>query len=166
MDCLSHYCIQLDFLEYKMRFLDPGRLGGLDLGKAFPIEQVRGCFFVNENIAGLAGYRSLIDTGCNFDGVLIPGLFRQWTNQPDSSAAAPVGQARYPDGVLGGFGYSNLCVADDGEMNLIGLHLLARNLVTLNFPGRTLCLQQRSAGPPPGEEGYFNGFYRNAFKTH
>ena len=79
MDCLGHYCVQLDFSENKLRFLDPSRLGGLELGKEFPMTVLRGCFFVNDNVAGISGVRSLIDTGCNFDGVLSPPLFRQWT---------------------------------------------------------------------------------------
>lgn len=166
MDCLGRYCLQFDFSENKIHFIDASRLGGQELGNAFPIEPLRGCYFVNDNVAGVKGLRSLIDTGCNFDGVLTPELFRQWTNQWQSAATAPVGGASYPDGIFGGVVYTNLYLAGDGEENLVGLHFLARNLVTLNFPGRTLYLQQRSAGPPPGEEGFFAGFYKNAFRTH
>lgn len=166
MDCLRHYCLQFDFSENKIRFIDPSRLGGQELGKPFPIEPVRGCFFVNDNVAGVKGFRSLIDTGCNFDGVLKPELFRQWTNQWQSAADAPAGEAHFPDGIFGGVAYTNLYLAGDGEQNLVGLHFLARNLVTLNFPGRTLYLLPRGAGPLPGEDGVFGGFYRNTFPTH
>ncbi len=166
MDCLGHYCLQFDFSENKIRFLDPNRLIGQDLGKPFPMEPVRGCFFVNDNVVGVNGLRSLIDTGCNFDGVLTPDLFRQWTNQAQSGATAPPGQAHFPDGVFGGAFYTNLYFAGDGAQNLVGLHFLARNLVTLNFPGRVLYLRQQSAGPAPGEEGVFAGFYKKAFQTH
>ncbi len=166
MDCLGHYCLQFDFSQNKIRFLDTSRLGEQDLGRLFPIEPLRGCFFVNDNIAGSKGAGSLIDTGCNFDGVLTPKVFRQWTNQLESVLTAPAGEAHYPDGIFGGAVYTNLYLAGDGEQNLIGLHFLARNLVTLNFPGRTLYLQQRSAGPPPGEEGLFSRFYKKTFQTH
>ena len=108
----------------------------------------------------------MIDTGCNFDGVLTPELFRQWTNQWQSAATAPAGEAHYPDGIFGGVAYTNLYLAGDGGQNLVGLHFLARNLVTLNFPGRTLYLQQRSTGLPAGDEGFFRGFYKSAFQTH
>src|SRR2546430_314990 len=37
MDCLQHYCIQLDFAAGKLRFLDPEHLKTEDLGQAFPI---------------------------------------------------------------------------------------------------------------------------------
>jgi hypothetical protein len=37
MDCLRHYCIQLDFEARKMRFLDDDHLDVSTLGKAFPL---------------------------------------------------------------------------------------------------------------------------------
>ncbi|HEY3855612.1 MAG TPA: hypothetical protein VGO67_14570 [Verrucomicrobiae bacterium] len=166
MDCLGHYCLQLDFVENKLRFLESSRIGEQELGKAFPLTELRGCFFVNDNVAGISGVQSLIDTGCNFDGVLAPPLFRQWTNQPAANAGTVDVGAHYPDGILGGVAYTKLYLAGDGEQNLIGLHFLARNLVTLNFPGRMLYLLQRSAGPSPGEENYFGRFYKNTFQTH
>ncbi len=52
MDCLGHYCLQFDFLENKLRFLDPARVGEQELGKAFPLTELRGCFFVNDNVVG------------------------------------------------------------------------------------------------------------------
>src|SRR5260221_11812647 len=38
MDCLRHYCIQLDFATGKVRFLDPDQLRTDELGKAFPLK--------------------------------------------------------------------------------------------------------------------------------
>jgi hypothetical protein len=166
MDCLGHYCLQFDFAENKLRFLDPNAVSAQDLGKVFPIEPLRGCFFVNDNLAGIQGFNSLIDTGCNFDGVLVPSLFRQWTNQWQSGAPVPADEARYPNGIFGGIAYTNLYLAGDGERDLIGLHLLARNIVTLNFPGRTMYLQQQTPGPLPAETNYFAHFYKSAFRTH
>jgi hypothetical protein len=165
MDCLSHYCLQLDFSENKIRFMDAGRLAGQELGAAFPIAPIRGCFFVNDNVAGFKKLASLIDTGCNLDGVLVPELFRQWTDLRQSAGSAPAGEARYPDGIFAGVIYTNLYLAS-GEQTLIGLHFLARNLVTLNFPGRTLYLQQRSAGPLAGYEDYFSRFYKFGAQTN
>ena len=37
IDCLKHYCIQLDFAAGKMRFLEPEHVNAVQLGKAFPI---------------------------------------------------------------------------------------------------------------------------------
>ncbi len=42
MDCLRHYCIQLDFTARKMRFLDPDHLQTDGLGKAFPMANFSG----------------------------------------------------------------------------------------------------------------------------
>jgi len=165
MDCLTHYCVQFDFSENKIRFLNPAGLAGQELGKAFPIAPVRGCFVVNDNVAGVKGFSSLIDTGCNIDGVLIPELFQQWTKQWQSPGTAPAGESRYPDGIFGGVVYTRLYLAGNGEKTLIGLHFLARNLVTLNFPGRTLHLQQRSAEPLPGDDGYFSRFYKTEVRS-
>jgi hypothetical protein len=157
MDCLGHYCVQFDFTQNKLRFLDPRDLNPQNLGKAFPIEPLRGCFFAHDNLAGIRGFDSLIDTGCNFDGVLTPPLFQQWTNQTS--------MIHYPGGFFGGLIYTNLYLAGDGERNLIGLHLLARNLVTLNFPGQTLYLLQQSVGPLPAETNHFANFYKNPVVT-
>jgi hypothetical protein len=39
-----------------------------------------GCPVVNENLAGVKGSGSAIDTGCGSAGWLTPKLFQQWTN--------------------------------------------------------------------------------------
>ena len=48
MSCLKHYCIQLNFANSTMRFLDPHDLKTEDLGKAFPLTPARGCFSIRE----------------------------------------------------------------------------------------------------------------------
>src|SRR5262249_21825619 len=37
MDCLKHYCVQLDFKAAKMRFLDSRHLNAEELGEVFPL---------------------------------------------------------------------------------------------------------------------------------
>ncbi len=37
MDCLRHYCVQLDFEAKKVCFLDPKNFPDEDLGKSFPL---------------------------------------------------------------------------------------------------------------------------------
>jgi hypothetical protein len=158
MDCLRHYCIQLDFADNKMRFLDPDALKVEDLGQTFPLTQFRGCFMTHDNLVGATGAKMLVDTGCNFDGVLTPKLFQRWTNQI-STALFP-DEARFPNAVFGGVAYTNLYLNGDGGENLLGLAFLARNLVTLNFPKRTMYLQRRSTGSLAEGNGFFDDFYR------
>jgi hypothetical protein len=158
MACLKHYCLQLDFAARKMRFFDPAHSDKQDWGKAFPIRaNIHGFFLAPENLAGVKGSASLIDTGYNDDGWLAPDLFRQWTNHVKS----PVhGEARSPDGVFGGDDYPNLFLNGDGSekriglpKNGIGLGFLSRHLVTFDFPNRTMYLKRTSVGRLDDEEG-------------
>ena len=144
MSCLKHYCVQLDFSASKLRFLDDANSDKQDWGKAFPLKQIDGCVAIRENLVGIKGEDSLIDTGCNFDGFLTPKLFVNWTNQMEQ---LPKGQARSPNAVLGGDSYSDVYLAGNGDINGIGLHFLARHLVTFDFPNRTMYLKRTSTGP-------------------
>jgi hypothetical protein len=86
MDCLRHYCIQLDFSARRLRFLEPDNLSSGRWGEAFPLFPYfplslrRGTFYVHENLVGAKGANTMIDTGCNYDGELTTKLFQQWTN--------------------------------------------------------------------------------------
>ena len=144
-DCLKYYCILLYFSADKMCFLDPEHSNQQDWGKAFPLTAFNsGCFSVRENLTGVKGPGSLIDAGCNFDGWLTPKLFQQWTNQMKLPAS---GEARYPNGMLGGDTYPDIYLNGDGKYNGIGLRFLARHLVTFDFPKRTMYLKRTSIGP-------------------
>ena len=79
MDCLQHYCIQLDFTAGKLRFLDPDHLKTEELGQAFPITISRWTrhVYVREDFMGAKGAKWLIDTGLNVDGVLKRKVFKQ-----------------------------------------------------------------------------------------
>jgi hypothetical protein len=156
MDCLEHYCIQLDFAARKVRFLDDESANKKDWGKPFPLTALdSGCFSASENLAGAKGPGSLIDTGCDNDGWLMPDLFQQWTNRANPPAT---GEARSPNGVLGGEIYPEIwldrldpksMISDETNIkyNAIGLRFLARHLVTLDFPKRTLYLKRTSLLP-------------------
>jgi hypothetical protein len=97
----------------------------------------------------------LIDAGCTYDGWLVPDLFRQWTNR----AAPPIkGQVHLPKAILDGSLYTDVNLQglkpklySSGDAHLkfngIGLSFLSRNLVTLDFPHKTLYLKTVSAGP-------------------
>jgi hypothetical protein len=49
IDCLKHYCLQLDFAAGKMRFLEPEHVNALQLGTAFPITWIEGRPFVHHD---------------------------------------------------------------------------------------------------------------------
>jgi predicted aspartyl protease len=153
VDCLRHYCIQLDFAAQKMRFLNPEDRNTQGLGSAFSLVVSRGCFEVRENLAGLKRGNTMIDTGCNSDGMLTPTLFREWTNTPSST---PRHQACFPNGVLGGESYSKLDLHGGGDNNLLGLSLLARHLVTFNFPKRVMYLKRTAIGPLEKDYSFTN----------
>lgn len=155
MDVLQNYCLQLDFAAGKMRFLDGEHADKKNWGKPFPLTDIGdGCFSINENLAGVKGLGSVIDTGCDASGWLRPALLRQWTNQ--GSAADE--KIHSPDGTLGGEIYHELdlrplnaksLASDDTHIkfNGIGLRALAENVVTLDFPNRTMYLKHTSDWP-------------------
>jgi hypothetical protein len=155
MDVLRNYCIQLDFTAGKLRFLDDEHADKTKWGEPFPLTDIGdGCFSINDNLAGVKGLGSVIDTGLDNGGWLQPVLFRQWTNQ-ESSADEKI---HSPDGKLGGEIYHDLdlCLldakalaSDDSHIkfNGIGLRVLAQNLVTLDFPKRTMYLKRTSDWP-------------------
>jgi len=165
MDCLRHYCIQLDFMAGRWRFLDPENLNPEDLGQPFPLTRPGDCFAARENLVGVKGQGSLIDTGCNFDGLLTPQLFRKWTNHWESPVCELSGCAVFPNGQFGGATYTNLDL-HVYPGNVVGLRFLARNLVTLNFPKQTMYLKQRSVGPLPEDTQLFEKFHTNDLRRH
>lgn len=153
MDVLGHYCIQLDFRANKIRFLDDQHAKKDGWGKPIPlIDFGDGCYYIGENLAGMKGPGSLIDTGCNYDGWLVPELFEQWTNQAPLMTKGEV----FPQyGLLDGQTYPQVYLQKldeklllSGDMHLtlngIGLRFLSRNLVTFDFPQRTMYLKRTS----------------------
>src|SRR5260370_36017891 len=77
MDCLRHYCLQLDFPARNIRFLDPDLAAQPALGKEFPLtfSSPLVTVFVDENFLGVKGISSALDTGDNRDGGLESKLF-------------------------------------------------------------------------------------------
>ncbi len=74
MDCLRHYCVQLDFKEGKVRFLDPDRLQTENLGKAFPLTTFGGEVIAHADFCGVKNARFRLDTGAPPDFILATGL--------------------------------------------------------------------------------------------
>jgi len=76
--------------------------------------------------------------------------FQQWTNHAKPPA---LGEARSPDGFFGGEKYPHVSLRmADVESDGIGIRFLARHLVTLDFPKRTMYLQRQSIGPLPNQK--------------
>jgi hypothetical protein len=154
MDCLRHYCIQLDFAAAKMRFLDPKRPRGEDLGTAFPFFMTRhGYVRTRDTLTGATDTSSLIDLGCLCDGVLEPGFLERALQQDKAASIKewtdPTGwtrrTARLPRATFGGETYTNLFIDEApavskeqtrylDDVNAIGLSFMARHFVTLDFP--------------------------------
>jgi hypothetical protein len=149
MDCLRHYCIQLDFAASKCRFLDSANLDTQNLGHPFPLLSSRGCFAVRQNLVTGDSQGSTIDTGCNFDGMLTPHLFQQWTNH-NAGRSGFSDCAHSPNGRFAGETYTKLDL-HMCSVNVLGLSFLSRHLVTLNFPKSTMYLKRVSVGPLPKE---------------
>jgi hypothetical protein len=176
MDCLKHYCLQLDFNSGTVHFLDPARLNTEGWGQAFPLAPDLDQALIRASFFGVTNAVVKIDTGDYADGALKPGLFRRelqkqhpfQTNQWRSPQG--ILNARFAEDQFGGGTYTNLSVHGfplspfmRGH-NTIGLQFLARHLVTLNFPKQTMYLQSRFVGPlPDGHDelekalGYVNG---------
>ncbi len=144
MDCLQHYCVQFDFDRRKIQFLDPDHLQENELGKAFPLTLSWGQPFVEQNLLG-SSEKTLIDTGCNFDGELKTAEFKRWTNHWDGFVSRG---ANCPNGVFDGQSYPELEIVGDANYNSLGLRFLARHLVTLNFPRRTMYLKRTNMESP------------------
>ena len=157
MDILAHYCVQFDFAANQVRFLNDHHADTRAWGKRFRLTDVGdGCFAISENLTGAADDpATLIDAGCTYDGWLIPDIFCQWTNRDAPSTSHEV---RFPNAVLGGTVYTNVNL--DGlqqklfssgdphlRLNGIGLSFLSRNLVTLDFPQKTMYIKPISIGP-------------------
>ena len=159
MDCLKHYCIQMDFEAGKMRFFNSRALSATNLGKVFPLffssqdqdktDLIRPYVHTSSLIGG-ASTEVLVDTGYRVDGALDSPTFHQEiaTRRGGSCGAvtADNGRVWFSNSMWNGETLTNLLLGEGG--NLIGLGFLARHLVTLDFPNRVMYLKQTSVGPP------------------
>ena len=162
MDVLKHYCVQLDFAANKLRFPDDAQSDKSAWGRAFPLGQLseedpRPA--VAGNLFGEEGPYSIIDSGYDGAGWLMPERFAQWTNR----AVAPLPDtARSPNGRFFGETYPDMNLdRQDAPSDGIGVEFLARHLVTLDFPQRTLYLKRTSLGPLPNAGGSAVAFLKN-----
>lgn len=166
MDCLQHYCVQLDFATSRMRFFNPNHPGDETLGKAFPLFfSKRGDVAVRESLAGAPDLYSWIDTGDPNDGSLETKLFQKelWkqgdtkTKRYETSTGKSGIAALFSTGVFGDETYGNLKVLENPTgNNCIGLRFLARHLVTFNFPKGMMYLKRESISPTADDRSFTN----------
>jgi hypothetical protein len=161
IDVLENYCVQIDFAAHKLRLLDDSRADKSAWGRAFPIVALNDQDprpAVAGNLLGEDSPHSLIDSGYDGAGWLMPKRYQQWTNQ---TAALPA-IAHSPDGRFFGEVYPDLkLVRENVESDGLGVQFLVRHLVTLDFPEHTLYLKQTSTGPLPDVGGAAVTFLKN-----
>jgi hypothetical protein len=164
VDCLRHYCVQLDFQAGKMRFLGADEVNSSQLGKRFPLTllsrgqkfppifaeagQSDGLPFIQH--AGLVegkGTELLIDTGDNVDGVVEQGALKGHYMTRLAHAVIETRALRLSKCVWDGQTYAKIKVGTAEDANRLGLRFLARHVVTLDFPRKTMYLKQTSVGP-------------------
>jgi hypothetical protein len=171
MDCLRHYCVQLDFQAGKMRFLDPNTLDRANLGKAYLVEpsqkgqrfprmlanaRQNGAVPVIRHTGLLGGTNTpaLIDTGANLDGTVDRGAlkghyFARFVHFLIPFRSVRIGKCDWDDQT---YRKLRISTADKSEpvfaaTEILGLRFLARHLVTFDFPRTTMYLKQTSVGP-------------------
>jgi len=157
MDCLRHYCIQLDFEAGEMRFLDPDHIDAAGLGTALPLTfSFPMClpFIHHSSLTGGKGISLLVDTGYDVDGALALGPFRRETRkqrpgEEGNAVREDPEYAWFPNCVWNGETYTHLLIGKG--KNLIGLRFLSRHLVTFDFPNRKMYLKRASTGPLVGD---------------
>jgi hypothetical protein len=138
MDCLRHYCIQLDFEAGRLRFLDSDSTNAAGLGRAFPLTFNGGCPHIHDDGFVGGGTNLIVDVGCSIDGLVNEGAIKGLA-------------VLSPECVWEGHTYTNIMVAAMDHANVLGLRFLARHLVTLDFPKQTMYLKQTSIGPLTGD---------------
>jgi hypothetical protein len=164
MDCMRHYCIQLDFVAGKMRFLDSNKLNLAELGQAFrltystegqhppPLFADAGQDPIRPLIqhAGLFGgtsTNSMIDTGDNVDGSIDEGALKGHFMARFIHFFIRSRALRVSQGVWDGETYTELKVGEGRHDNRLGLRFLARHRVTFDFPDQMIYLHQTSIDP-------------------
>jgi len=154
MDCLKHYCVQLDFVTNKMRLLGTDEVKKTrDWGKPYPLHIFFGQVWLHGDFFGGGDTYFRIDTGWLADGALEPKLYEKVlakqktgeTIQLKSPTGATFYQTYFTNFVFGNQSHHRLVLDNYPtlSMNIIGLRFLMRNHVTLDFPNRVMYLEPR-----------------------
>jgi hypothetical protein len=176
MDCLRHYCIQLDFAGHKIRFLDPSYSESERSVERFSL--IYGFFdgipSVRANFFGQSNARWEIDTGlAEADVAATPKQLRELNEQAPRQSFIISAHDRPTNRLAGTFYFSPEIIFNNGictnfiwrdarGKNLIGPRFLSRYLITLNFPKRTMYLERGSTGSLADNDNVTN-FLGNTF---
>ena len=152
LNCLKHYCVQIDPIAGKVRFLDSQKLEKNALGEGIKLrlDWIEEKAYLKETLTGNTRDEAILDTGCPPDGGLDWRTFRRLVRDGQATVffkgrAATLGslsRAVVREVGFHGNTYTNVTVVEMGAGNLIGLRFLARHLATIDFPGRMLYLKR------------------------
>jgi hypothetical protein len=154
IDCLKHYCVQLDFATNKMRLLGTDEMKKTrDRGKPYPLHIFFGEVWTHGDFFGGGDTYFRIDTGWLGDGALEPKIYEKVLakQKPGETiqSKSPIGTAYYEtyfkNFVFGDQSYRYFVLDNYPTMsiNIIGLRFMMRNQVTLDFPNRVMYLKPR-----------------------
>jgi hypothetical protein len=167
MDCLSNYCVQIDFAARKLRFLGPGNLKREGLGKRYSLSEYYNTPLVDMSLPGGRTVRLMVDSGFyqGVDVTLPRGILKQMLLRQEIApmcctldfgerGSAPVDYG--PALALGGQSYKDMLFAEItihrkvllGILSVKGgpfhgwmtLKFLARHRVTFDFPNHAMYL--------------------------
>lgn len=164
LDCLRHYCVQLDFPAAKLRFLSADQVHPAELGRAFPLsytgatkhappmfteagQNLEHPLIHHPGLFTATNDNLLLDTGDNVDGEIRKGDIRGHYGTRFLHFLIPFRALRLPETTWDGNTYTNFRVGNVINSESLGLRFLARHLVTFDFPNGTLYLKQQSAAP-------------------
>jgi hypothetical protein len=112
MDCLRHYCLQLDFQARQIRFLDPDTLDDRDLGRAFPLTIFFGEASIQANLFSIGEVSFRADTGFVGGDFLLKS--RSFWRQLDIPERHPDGVWRTDDGKTNGMLFVQEITSNEG----------------------------------------------------
>ena len=168
MDCFRHYCIQLDFDEHKLRFLDSSKLQREELGIAFPLallptkrDGLLGVPLVDMKWATNRNVRLMVDTGFLCPDFILPSDVVGPAIQSHGAAdtftgtyirGTPIEIFLFPTFTIGRKTYENVRfvrgdIAGGWIDGFMGLPFLARHKVTFDFPNNKMYLRLRRRLP-------------------
>jgi predicted aspartyl protease len=186
MDCLRHYCIQLDFQTGKVRFLKPGNTNSAELGKAFPLTSIDYAHVRGKEFFALEDSSILIDTGFQLDGTMRSSSLKHAVQEHGGKPVPMFGRDKgrlpeivsFPSCTWAGETYTNVII-QAGPPKIIGLRFLARHLVTFDFPNKIMYLKYPGRGrvsskgllnfkalaaaSPPAQKSTRDCFYQRRF---
>ncbi len=160
MGFLQKYAVRIDFDSGKLQFRSWDGLKHPEWGSAVNLYDAGGKYlpYAKGSVTGVGDIQFRVDTGFNRAGGLVTEVFAKAmakTALADGLSETVAGtrhfrQSRISTLTLSGFAHRGL-VMDDLNDNMLGLGLLSRYLVTLDFPSMKMYLQKGQAFDKPDE---------------